>query len=287
MASRRMSQKQSANSEGSLDQYLRDISRIPLISRTEEAELARRIRENDQEALNQLVRSNLRFVVSFAKRYQNNGVSLQDLINEGNLGLIRAAAKFDETRGIKFISYAVWWVKQAILQALAEQGRIVRVPLSRAGTAHRIGRQANFLLQEFGREATNAEIAQGLDISEEEVTRTLSIAQGHVSIDAPLATVEDSRLLDYLPDTESATPDQSTFTADLARSIDAALGDILPREAVILRMYYGLDGSDPLTLEEIGVKMSITRERARQLKERGLARLRKLPHTRALESFIR
>ena len=193
--------KKASYEEGSLDQYLRDISAYPLISREEEAELARRIRVGDQEALDKLVRSNLRFVVSVAKKYQNQGVSLSDLINEGNLGLIRAAHKFDETKGIKFISYAVWWIRQAILQALAEQSRIVRVPLNRAGTLHRIGKRANALLQELGREATHAEIADGMDITEEEVAKTMSISQVHLSLDAPLTPGEDNRLLDYLADT--------------------------------------------------------------------------------------
>ena len=198
--------KKASYEEGSLDQYLRDISAYPLISREEEAELARRIRTGDQDALDKLVRSNLRFVVSVAKKYQNQGVSLSDLINEGNLGLIRAAHKFDETKGIKFISYAVWWIRQAILQALAEQSRIVRVPLNRAGTLHRIGKRANTLLQELGREATHAEIAEGMDITEEEVAKTMSISQVHLSLDAPLTPGEDNRLLDYLPDTQHANP---------------------------------------------------------------------------------
>ena len=178
--------KKSSYEEGSLDQYLRDISAYPLISRDEEVRLAQNIRKGEQEALDKLVRSNLRFVVSVAKKYQNQGVSLSDLINEGNLGLIRAAHKFDETKGIKFISYAVWWIRQAILQALAEQSRIVRVPLNRAGTLHRIGKRANALLQELGRDATHAEIAHGMDITEEEVAKTMAISQTHLSLDAPL-----------------------------------------------------------------------------------------------------
>ena len=173
----------------------------------------------DQEALDTLVRSNLRFVVSVAKKYQNQGVSLSDLINEGNLGLIRAAHKFDETKGIKFISYAVWWIRQAILQALAEQSRIVRVPLNRAGTLHRIGKRANALLQELGREATHAEIAEGMDITEEEVAKTMSISQTHLSLDAPMTPGEDNRLLDYLPDTQSATPDEESVREG-ARRVD-------------------------------------------------------------------
>src|ERR671926_1803124 len=193
--------KKSSYEEGSLDQYLRDISAYPLITREEEVTLAKRIRVNDQEALDKLVRSNLRFVVSVAKKYQNQGVSLADLINEGNLGLIRAAHKFDETKGIKFISYAVWWIRQAILQSLAEQSRIVRVPLNRAGTLHRIGKRANSLLQELGREATHAEIAEGMDLSEEEVAKTMSISQAHLSLDAPVAGDDETCLVDYIPDT--------------------------------------------------------------------------------------
>ena len=183
--------RKSSFDEGSLDQYLRDISRYSLITRDDEVTLAQRIRTGDQEALDTLVRSNLRFVVSVAKKYQNQGVSLADLINEGNLGLIRAAHKFDETKGIKFISYAVWWIRQAILQALAEQSRIVRVPLNRAGTLHRIGKRANSLLQELGREATHAEIAEGMEITEEEVAKTLALSQAHLSLDAPLTPGED------------------------------------------------------------------------------------------------
>ncbi|GAC1651046.1 MAG: sigma-70 family RNA polymerase sigma factor [Gemmatimonadaceae bacterium] len=278
--------KKSSFEEGSLDQYLRDISAYPLISREEEARLARLIRQKDQEALDKLVRSNLRFVVSVAKKYQNQGVSLSDLINEGNLGLIRAAHKFDETKGIKFISYAVWWIRQAILQALAEQSRIVRVPLNRAGTLHRIGKRASALLQELGREATHAEIAEGMDISEEEVAKTMSISQAHLSLDAPMTPGEDNRLLDYLPDTLNPTPDELTFIKALTESIEEALAHLKEREAKILRLYFGLDGSEPMTLEEIGTLLGITRERVRQIKEKALSRLRHVSRARALESFL-
>jgi RNA polymerase primary sigma factor len=278
--------KKSSYEEGSLDQYLRDISAYPLISREEEAELARRIRVNDQEALEKLVRSNLRFVVSVAKKYQNQGVSLSDLINEGNLGLIRAAHKFDETKGIKFISYAVWWIRQAILQALAEQSRIVRVPLNRAGTLHRIGRRANALLQELGREATHAEIAEGMDITEEEVAKTMSISQVHLSLDAPLTPGEDNRLLDYLADTINPTPDEQTFEKALTDAIVDSLASLKEREAKILRLYFGLDESEPMTLEEIGTMLGITRERVRQIKEKALSRLRHVSRSKTLESFI-
>jgi RNA polymerase primary sigma factor len=272
--------------EGSLDQYLRDISVFPLITREQEVELAKRIREDDQEALDTLVRSNLRFVVSVAKKYQNQGVSLSDLINEGNLGLIRAAHKFDETKGIKFISYAVWWIRQAILQALAEQSRIVRVPLNRAGTLHRIGKRASALLQELGREATHAEIADGMDLTEEEVAKTMSISQIHLSLDAPMTPGEDNRLLDYLPDTMNRTPDEQTFDKALTESIHQALSGLKEREAKILRLYFGLDDSEPMTLEQIGAVLNITRERVRQIKEKALSRLRHVSRARALESYL-
>ncbi len=282
----RVGGKRGPYDEGSLDQYLRDISAYPLISREDEVELARRIRDDDQDALDKLVRSNLRFVVSVAKKYQNQGVSLSDLINEGNLGLIRAAHKFDETKGIKFISYAVWWIRQAILQALAEQSRIVRVPLNRAGTLHRIGKRANMLLQELGREATHAEIADGMDITEEEVAKTMSISQTHLSLDAPLSPGEDNKLLDYLPDNLNPTPDEQTFEKALTESIETALGSLKDREAKILRLYFGLEGSEAMTLEEIGALLGITRERVRQIKEKALSRLRHVSRARALESFL-
>lgn len=278
--------KRASFEDGSLDQYLRDIAKYPLISREDEAELARRIRAGDQEALDKLVRSNLRFVVSVAKKYQNQGVSLSDLINEGNLGLIRAGHKFDETKGIKFISYAVWWIRQSILQALAEQSRIVRVPLNRAGALHRIGKRASALLQELGREATHAEIAEGMDISEEEVAKTMSISQVHLSLDAPLSPGEDNRLLDYLADTVSASPDEQTIEKALTKAIEESLGSLKEREARILRLYFGLEDHEPMTLEEIGVLLGITRERVRQIKEKALSRLRHVSRAKALQSFL-
>ncbi|HUQ19230.1 MAG TPA: RNA polymerase sigma factor RpoD/SigA [Gemmatimonadaceae bacterium] len=272
--------------EGSLDQYLRDISIYPLITREEEVTLAQRIRLKDQEALDKLVRSNLRFVVSVAKKYQNQGVSLSDLINEGNLGLIRAAHKFDETKGIKFISYAVWWIRQSILQALAEQSRIVRVPLNRAGALHRIGKRASTLLQELGRQPTHLEIAEGLDITEEEVAKTMLISQVHLSLDAPMTPGEDNRLLDYLPDTTNRTPDEQTFEKALSEAIEESLAGLKERESKILRLYFGLDGEDPMTLEDIGTLLGITRERVRQIKEKALLKLRHNSRRRALESFL-
>ncbi len=272
--------------EGSLDQYLRDISKYPLITQQDEVELAQGIRKGDEESLDKMVRSNLRFVVSVAKKYQNQGVSLADLINEGNLGLIRAAHKFDETKGVKFISYAVWWIRQAILQALAEQSRIVRVPLNRAGTLHRIGRRTAALLQELGRQPTPQEIAEGLDISIEEVQKTLSISQAHLSLDAPMTPGEDNKLLDYLPDTQNPGPDTPTFEHALTESIEEVLSTLKEREAKILRLYFGLDSPEPMTLEQIGSLLGITRERVRQIKEKALSRLRHVSRSRALESFL-
>ena len=282
----RMPAKRKSVDEGSLDQYLREISQYPLITREDEVDLAGKIRDGCEESLDKLVRSNLRFVVSVAKKYQNQGVSLSDLINEGNLGLIRAAHKFDETKGIKFISYAVWWIRQAILQALAEQSRIVRVPLNRAGTLHRIGKRSSALQQELGREPTVEEIADGMDISEDEVAKTLSISQSHLSLDAPLTPGEDNKLIDYLPDTQNASPDQETFERALTDSVEEVLATLKEREAKILRLYFGLDGKEPMTLEEIGSMMGITRERVRQIKEKALARLRHVSRARALESFL-
>ncbi|MDH4045059.1 MAG: RNA polymerase sigma factor RpoD/SigA [Gemmatimonadota bacterium] len=283
---RTSSARRISGDEGSLDQYLREISQYPLITREDEVELAQQIRVGCAESLDKLVRSNLRFVVSVAKKYQNQGVSLSDLINEGNLGLIRAAHKFDETKGIKFISYAVWWIRQAILQALAEQSRIVRVPLNRAGTLHRIGKRSSALLQELGREPTVEEIAEGMDISQDEVAKTLSISQGHLSLDAPLSPGEDNKLLDYLPDTQNPGPDDETFEHALTESIEEVLSTLKEREARILRLYFGLDGQEPMTLEEIGGMLGITRERVRQIKEKALARLRHVSRAKSLESFL-
>src|SRR5258705_2289113 len=278
--------RKSTVDEGSLDQYLRDISVFPLITREKEVELAKRIRQNDQDALDTLVRSNLRFVVSVAKKYQNQGVSLSDVINEGNLGLIRAAKRFDETKGIRFIAYAVWWIRQSMRQALAEQSRIVRVALNGAGTLHRIGKRASMLLQELGREATHAEIAEGMDITEEEVAKTMSISQTHLSLDAPLTPGEDNKLLDYLPDNLNPTPDEQTFEKALTESIEEALAHLKERESKILRLYFGLDGEEPMTLEQIGSLLGITRERVRQIKEKALSRLRHVSGARALQSYL-
>ena len=277
--------KIAAESE-SLDQYLREISAYPLIDRDEEARLARAIRDGDPGALETLVRSNLRFVVAVAKKYQNQGVSLADLINEGNIGLIRAARKFDETKGIKFISYAVWWIRQAILQALAEQSRIVRVPLSRAGAVHRIGRRSSAMTQELGREPTLQEIAVELQVPEDEISHALAMSQVYLSLDAPLVPGEDGQLLDYLSDQFSPGPDDEVYDHALKRTIDEALGTLTEREAKVLRLYFGLGNTEPLTLVQIGERFGITRERVRQIKEKALLRLRHQSRARFLETFL-
>ena len=276
----------SGSDEGSLDVYLREISRYPLINQSIEVALAQRIHAGDQEALDTLVRSNLRFVVSVAKKYQNQGVSLSDLINEGNLGLIRAAHKFDETKGIKFISYAVWWIRQSILQALAEQSRIVRVPLNRAGELYRIGRRSSALQQELGRDPTAGEIAEGLDIGVAEVERTMAFSRTHLSLDAPMTPGEDNRLIDYLADDHGRGADADTMDHALTESIAVVFKNLRDREAKVLRLYFGLDGPEPLTLEEIGALLGITRERVRQIKEKALQRLRHAGQAQALESFL-
>ncbi|HEU4558438.1 MAG TPA: RNA polymerase sigma factor RpoD/SigA [Longimicrobium sp.] len=278
--------KKIASESESLDQYLREISAYPLIDRDEEARLARRIREGDTESLETLVRSNLRFVVAVAKKYQNQGVSLADLINEGNIGLIRAARKFDETKGIKFISYAVWWIRQAILQALAEQSRIVRVPLSRAGAVHRIGRRSSAMTQELGREPTLQEIAVELEVPEDEISHALAMSQVYLSLDAPLVPGEDGQLLDYLHDNLSPGPDDEVYEGALKRTIEEALGTLTEREAKVLRLYFGLGDTEPLTLEQFGENCGFTRERVRQIKEKALLRLRHQSRARFLETFL-
>jgi len=273
--------------EGSLDQYLREISRYPLIPQEEEVRLAQRIRVGEAEALDKLVRSNLRFVVSVAKKYQNQGVSLSDLINEGNLGLIRAAHKFDETKGIKFISYAVWWIRQAMLQSLAEHSRIVRLPLNRAGTLYRIGKVSRQLDQELGRAPTPDEIAARLNISPQEVEETMVIANTHVSLDDPYsADKDDTALVDHLTAEGQESPDEGTYTAALSDDLDRALGTLSDRERRVLAMYFGLGGDEPMTLEDIGRKLGLTRERIRQIKEKAIQRLRHSTRARFLQGYV-
>ena len=262
----------------SLGHYLEGIARYRVLNRDEEAELGRRIRAGDAEAVNELVCANLRFVVSIAKQYQRFGVSLLDLIDEGNLGLIRAAQRFDETKGIKFISYAVWWIRQAILQAATDQSRIVRLPMRRAANLHRIGRRANVLFQRFGREPRRHEIAEELEMSEEEVASTILLGRIELSLDAPMKD-DDSTLLDYVADDDNSAPDRELFEKSRLMAVSEAVSELRPRDGRIIRMYFGFDGEEPLTLEQIGSRLGITRERVRQIRDRALRKLRKtIPH---------
>jgi len=270
----------------SLDLYLREIGETPLIKAEEEVELAKRIRQGDQAALEKLTKANLRFVVSVAKQYQNQGLSLSDLINEGNIGLIKAAKRFDETRGFKFISYAVWWIRQAILQALAEQSRIVRLPLNRVGTLHKIGKISSSLQQEFGREPSADEIAKKLELSEGEVSDTLKISNSHLSLDAPFSVSEDNSLIDILEDEMQESPDESLLSDSLRVEIEKALDTLTPREAEVINLYFGLNHEKPLTLEEIGARFSLTRERVRQIKEKAIRRLRHASRSKALRAYL-
>lgn len=269
----------------SLTTYLRDIRGYALLSRDEEIALAEHIRGGDTDALDRLVCANLRFVVSIAKKYQHQGVSLPDLIDEGNLGLIRAAEKFDGTKGVKFISYAVWWIRQAIFQALAEQAHTVRVPLNRALTVFRIGRHANALRQEFGREPTQRELAEELQLSEEELERSMPVVQSYLSLDAPLTTTDDAKLMDYLSDDSTRAPDDDVVDGGLADSIEDALDHLRPREAKVLRLHFGFDGNEPMTLDSIAGLFGVTRERVRQIKDKALSRIRKSNQAVALGSF--
>jgi RNA polymerase primary sigma factor len=261
--------------EDSLTTYLREIARYPLLTREQEAKLAARIRKGDSAALQRLVCSNLRFVVSVAKKYHNERMSLSDLIDEGNLGLMRAAERFDERRQTRFISYAVWWIRQAILQALADQSHIIRIPLSRAAAMQRIGRKANALGQSLGRTPTQEELSASMEGSERVVSDTMQFTGAYVSLDAPLGNAEDARLLDYLPDDMASAPDDEMAETGRQEFVHDALTRLKGREATVLRLYFGFDGNEPLTLEEIGAQLGVTRERVRQIKERALFRLRK------------
>lgn len=270
----------------SLDKYLQEIGKEDLITVEEEVELAQRIRKGDQAALEKLTRANLRFVVSVAKQYQNQGLSLPDLINEGNLGLIKAAEKFDETRGFKFISYAVWWIRQSILQALAEQARIVRLPLNKIGSINKINNTFARLEQEFQREPTFNEIAEALDIAPKDVKEALKISSRHVSMDAPLKADEENTLYDVLLHSESESPDSHLLDDSLRREIERSLSTLSPREADIVRLYYGLNGEPPYSLEEIGKLFNLTRERVRQIKEKAIKRLRHTYRSKILKSYL-
>lgn len=270
----------------SLDLYLREIGETPLITAEKEVELAKRIKQGDHDALEKLTKANLRFVVSVAKQYQNQGLSLADLINEGNIGLIKAAKRFDETRGFKFISYAVWWIRQAILQALAEQSRIVRLPLNRVGTLHKIGKVSSSLEQEYGREPSPDEIARELELSALEVSDTLKISNSHLSLDAPFSVSEDNSLIDVLEDEFQPSPDENLLDDSLRIEIEKALDTLTPREAEVINLYFGLNGEKALTLEEIGARFGLTRERVRQIKEKAIRRLRHTSRSKSLRAYL-
>ena len=268
----------------SLDKYLQEIGRKELITVDEEVELAQRIREGDQAALDKLVSANLRFVVSVAKQYQNQGLSLPDLIDEGNLGLIKAAQKFDETRGFKFISYAVWWIRQSILQALAEQARIVRLPLNQVGSLNKIGKELSKFEQEHERRPSAEELAERLDIPVDKISDTLKVSGRHVSVDAPFVDGEDNSLLDVLPNDDSPMADSTLTQESLSKEVNRALDQLNPRERDILKMFFGI-GCQEMTLEEIGAKFDLTRERVRQIKEKAIRRL-KGQKSKLLKSYL-
>jgi RNA polymerase primary sigma factor len=279
--------KQITNRESqSLDKYLQEIGKVDLISAEVEVELAKRIREGDQVALEKLTKANLRFVVSVAKQYQNNGLTLGDLINEGNLGLIKAAKRFDEKRGFKFISYAVWWIRQSIMQALAEQSRIVRLPLNRVGSLNRISKTFSDLEQKFQREPSTEEIAEVIGITNEEVQNDLKVSGRHVSMDAPFAQGEDNSLLDVLSDANESTPDADLIADSLTKEVQRALSTLTTRESEVLGLYFGLNNNSSMTLEEIAEKFNLTRERVRQIKEKATRRLRHTSRSRTLKSFL-
>ncbi len=281
--------KQYTNRESqSLDKYLQEIGRVELLTGDDEIDLAQLIRKGGIEgelALERLVKSNLRFVVSVAKQYQNQGLSLGDLINEGNLGLIKAAKRFDETRGFKFISYAVWWIRQSILQALAEQSRIVRLPLNRVGALNKIGKKFSELEQAFEREPTASELAEQLDMSVAEISETIKISGRHLSVDAPFVQGEDNRLLDILPNDLQPPPDSELMRESLRVEVQQVLTTLSQREAEVIKLYFGLEGVT-LTLEEIGEKFNLTRERVRQIKEKAIRRLRHASRSKALRSYL-
>jgi RNA polymerase primary sigma factor len=282
----KITKKVNIRANQSLEKYLQEIGEVPLLTPEEEIKLARRIRRGDQLALEQLTKANLRFVVSVAKQYQNQGLSLGDLINEGNLGLIKAAKRFDETRGYKFISYAVWWIRQSILQALAEQSRVVRLPLNRVGALNKIGKMYSNLEQEFEREPTPEEIAEQLEITPAEVTDTLRMSGRHLSMDAPFSQGEDNRLLDIVHNENQPPPDAKLMQESLRQEIDRALATLSPREAEVVRLYFGLGREHPLTLEEIGELFKLTRERVRQIKEKALRRLRHTSRSKSLRTYL-
>lgn len=269
----------------SLDKYLQEIGHEELVSVEEEVELAQRIRQGDQAALERLTKANLRFVVSVAKQYQNQGLSLPDLINEGNLGLIKAAEKFDETRGFKFISYAVWWIRQSILQALAEQSRIVRLPLNQVGSLNKINKAFSKFEQEHERRPSSEELAEELDLPADKIADTLRVSGRHVSVDAPFAEGEENNLLDVLVNNDSPNADKSLINESLALEVERTLATLTPRESDILKYFFGI-GCQELTLEEIGERFGLTRERVRQIKEKAIRKLRLGSRSKLLKAYL-
>ena len=281
--------KQVTNREtASLDKYLQEIGRVDLITAEEEVELARRIKTGDTKALDRLTKANLRFVVSVSKQYQNQGLSLPDLINEGNLGLIKAAQRFDETRGFKFISYAVWWIRQSILQALAEQARIVRLPLNKIGIINKVNKAFSDLEQELGRTPTIDELADALELSDADIKQSMANSGRHVSMDAPLKEGDEgsSSLYDILQNPENNNPERELILESLRGEIVRSLNTLKLREADVIRLYYGLDGSAPLTLAEIGQRFDLTRERVRQIKEKGIRKLKNASRSKILRAYL-
>ena len=269
----------------SLDKYLQEIGREELVTPDEEVELAQRIRKVDQEALEKLTRANLRFVVSVAKQYQNQGLSLPDLINEGNLGLIKAAEKFDETRGFKFISYAVWWIRQSILQALAEQSRIVRLPLNQVGSLNKINKALTRFEQENERQPTNEELSEMIDVPKDKISDTLRVGSRHVSVDAPFVEGEDNSLLDVIPNDDSPSADRGLVNESLNTEIERALSTLTDREREIIKSFFGI-GCQEMTLEEIGERLALTRERVRQIKEKAIRRLKSPSRSKLLKGYL-
>ena len=270
----------------SLDKYLHEIGKVDLITAEEEVILAQKIREGDQAALERLTKTNLRFVVSVAKQYQNQGLTLGDLINEGNLGLIKAAKRFDETKGFKFISYAVWWIRQSILQAIAEQSRIVRLPLNQVGSLSKISKAFSKLEQEYEREPSPEELADILETTVDKISDTLSNSGRHVSMDAPFVQGEENSLLDVLENDDEITPDQGLMSDSLRKEVQRALSTLTQREADVIAFYFGLNGEQALTLEEIGEKFNLTRERVRQIKEKAIRRLRHTSRSNSLKPYL-
>jgi RNA polymerase primary sigma factor len=270
----------------SLDKYLQEIGREDLITAEQEVELAQRIKQGDQAALEKLTKANLRFVVSVAKQYQNQGLTLPDLINEGNLGLIKAAQRFDETRGFKFISYAVWWIRQSVLQALAEQSRIVRLPLNQVGSLNKINKAFSRLEQEFERPPSAGELANALDIPEEKVKDSLKISGRHVSVDAPFTDGEDNSLLDVMVNNDSPKADIQLMRESLQREIERSLATLNEREREVISLFFGIGMKHGLTLEEIGTKFDLTRERVRQIKEKAIRRLRQNSRSKLLKTYL-